>query len=40
MSEILRLDAVSRRFSGLQALSGVTLGINKGEVLGDRKSVV
>ena len=34
MSEILRLDAVSRRFSGLQALSGVTLGINKGEVLG------
>jgi branched-chain amino acid transport system ATP-binding protein len=34
MSEILRLDAVSRRFSGLQALREVTLGINKGEVLG------
>jgi branched-chain amino acid transport system ATP-binding protein len=34
MSEILRLDAVSRHFSGLQALRDVTLGINKGEVLG------
>src|SRR6202795_3610415 len=34
MSEILRLNAVSRHFSGLQALSEVTLGINKGEVLG------
>jgi branched-chain amino acid transport system ATP-binding protein len=34
MPEILRLDAVSRHFSGLQALSGVTLGIYKGEVLG------
>jgi branched-chain amino acid transport system ATP-binding protein len=34
MSEILRLDAVSRHFSGLKALSGVTLGIDKGEVLG------
>jgi branched-chain amino acid transport system ATP-binding protein len=34
MSEILRLDNVSRRFSGLQALREVTLGINKGEVLG------
>src|ERR1700733_10906196 len=34
MSEILRLDAVSKRFSGLQALREVTLGINKGEVLG------
>ena len=33
-SEILHLDAVSRRFSGLQALRDVTLGINKGEVLG------
>jgi branched-chain amino acid transport system ATP-binding protein len=33
-SEILRLDAVSRHFSGLQALREVTLGINKGEVLG------
>src|SRR5260221_5460143 len=34
MSEILRLDAVSKHFSGLRALSEVTLGINKGEVLG------
>jgi branched-chain amino acid transport system ATP-binding protein len=34
MSEILRLNAVSRHFSGLQALSEVTLGINRGEVLG------
>jgi branched-chain amino acid transport system ATP-binding protein len=34
MSEILRLDAVSKRFSGLQALREVTLGIDKGEVLG------
>jgi branched-chain amino acid transport system ATP-binding protein len=34
MSEILRLDAVSRRFSGLQALREVSLRINKGEVLG------
>jgi branched-chain amino acid transport system ATP-binding protein len=34
MPEILRLDAVSRRFSGLQALSEVTLGISSGEVLG------
>jgi branched-chain amino acid transport system ATP-binding protein len=34
MSEILHLDAVSRHFSGLQALREVTLGINKGEVLG------
>ena len=34
MAEILRLDRVSRRFSGLQALREVTLGINKGEVLG------
>src|SRR5271154_7205564 len=33
-SEILRLDSVSRRFSGLQALRDVTLGINKAEVLG------
>jgi branched-chain amino acid transport system ATP-binding protein len=33
-SEILRLDAVSRHFSGLQALRGVTLRIDKGEVLG------
>jgi branched-chain amino acid transport system ATP-binding protein len=34
MSDILRLDRVSRRFSGLQALREVTLDINKGEVLG------
>ena len=34
LPEILRLDAVSRHFSGLQALREVTLGINKGEVLG------
>jgi branched-chain amino acid transport system ATP-binding protein len=34
MSEILRLDAVSRHFSGLKALRGVTLTIKKGEVLG------
>src|ERR1700749_2427655 len=32
--EILRLDSVSRRFGGLQALRGVTLGIRAGEVLG------
>jgi branched-chain amino acid transport system ATP-binding protein len=34
MSEILRLDRVSRRFSGLQALRGVTLSLARGEVLG------
>src|ERR1700739_284940 len=34
MSEILRLNAVSKRFSGLQALRDVTLCITKGEVLG------
>ncbi|MGY3621492.1 ABC transporter ATP-binding protein [Bradyrhizobium sp. USDA 10063] len=34
MSEILRLENVSRHFSGLQALRGVTLTVNKGEVLG------
>jgi ABC-type multidrug transport system ATPase subunit len=34
MSEILRLEAVSKHFSGLQALCEVTLGIDKGEVLG------
>src|SRR6201986_4594659 len=33
-SEILRLDHVPRRFGGVQALRGVTLGINRGEVLG------
>ncbi len=34
MSEILRLQNVSRHFSGLQALRDVTLGVEKGEVLG------
>jgi branched-chain amino acid transport system ATP-binding protein len=34
MSEILRLDGVSRHFSGLQALRGVTLSLARGEVLG------
>lgn len=34
MSEILRLQSVSRHFSGLKALNDVSLGINKGEVLG------
>ena len=34
MSEILRLDRVSRHFSGLQALRGVTLSLARGEVLG------
>lgn len=33
-SEILRLDAVSRHFSGLKALREVTLRIDRGEVLG------
>jgi branched-chain amino acid transport system ATP-binding protein len=33
-SELLRLEAVSRRFSGLQALSEVSLAVGKGEVLG------
>ena len=34
MSEILRLHRVSRRFAGLTALREVTIGVNKGEVLG------
>ncbi|WP_424629784.1 ABC transporter ATP-binding protein [Bradyrhizobium sp. SYSU BS000235] len=34
MSEILRLESVSRRFSGLQALRDVSLKVNRGEVLG------
>lgn len=34
MSEILKLQSVSRHFSGLKALSDVSLGISKGEVLG------
>ena len=34
MSEILKLQAVSRNFSGLKALRDVSLGVNKGEVLG------
>lgn len=34
MSEILKLQSVSRNFSGLKALSDVTLSVNRGEVLG------
>ena len=34
MSEILRLQSVSRNFTGLKALRDVSLGIGKGEVLG------
>ena len=34
MPDILRLDAVSRHFSGLQALREVSLGVTRGEVLG------
>jgi branched-chain amino acid transport system ATP-binding protein len=34
MSELLRLQNVSRHFSGLQALRGVSLAVAKGEVLG------
>ena len=34
MSEILRLQSVWRRFSGLQALRDVSLTVNKGEVIG------
>lgn len=34
MSEILKLESVSRNFSGLKALSDVSLGVSKGEVLG------
>ncbi len=34
MSEILKLKSVSRHFSGLKALSDVSLSIAKGEVLG------
>jgi branched-chain amino acid transport system ATP-binding protein len=34
VSEILQLQSVSRHFSGLKALSDVSLSINKGEVLG------
>jgi branched-chain amino acid transport system ATP-binding protein len=33
-SEILRLDQVSRHFSGLRALREVSLGIKRGDVLG------
>jgi branched-chain amino acid transport system ATP-binding protein len=33
-SEILRLDRVSRHFSGLQALRSVSLSLKRGEVLG------
>jgi branched-chain amino acid transport system ATP-binding protein len=34
VSEILRLQSVSRNFSGLKALRDVSLDVNKGEVLG------
>lgn len=34
MSEILKLQSVSRNFSGLKALSDVSLTVSKGEVLG------
>ncbi|MEB2317034.1 MAG: ABC transporter ATP-binding protein [Pseudomonadota bacterium] len=34
MAELMRLDAVSRRFGGLQALDRVTLDIGRGEILG------
>ncbi|WP_375313837.1 ABC transporter ATP-binding protein [Bradyrhizobium sp. A5] len=34
MSELLRLERVSRHFSGLQALRDVTLSVARGEVLG------
>ena len=34
MSEILKLDSVSRNFTGLKALSDVSLNVKKGEVLG------
>lgn len=34
MSEILKLQSVSRNFSGLKALSDVSLSVSKGEVLG------
>jgi branched-chain amino acid transport system ATP-binding protein len=34
VSEILKLQSVSRNFSGLKALRDVSLGINRGEVLG------
>ena len=34
MPELLRLERVSRHFSGLQALRDVTLSVDRGEVLG------
>ena len=34
MAELLRLESVSRRFGGLQALDDVTLSLGTGEVLG------
>ena len=34
MPELLRLESVSRRFGGLQALQDVSLEIGRGEVLG------
>ncbi|MGI5201896.1 ATP-binding cassette domain-containing protein [Spirillospora sp. CA-108201] len=34
MSEALRVERISKRFGGVEALSGVTLRLGKGEVLG------
>ena len=34
MTELMRLESVSRRFGGLQAVADVTLSIGQGEVLG------
>ena len=34
MPEILRLQSVSRRFGGLQALRDISLTVNRGEVIG------
>ncbi len=34
MSALLQVDAVSKRFGGLQALGGVSLSVNAGEIVG------
>ena len=34
MAEVLRLEKVSRRFGGVQALQGVSLSVGSGEILG------
>jgi branched-chain amino acid transport system ATP-binding protein len=34
MSELLRADGVSKRFGGVQALTGVSFGIRRGEIYG------